>query len=225
MRCSQFSDRWLRSKIGLYPVHYSFRCMFFKPEDPEAPIGIINSCDVPRSIFWISSISEDGVVNASPWSFSGAIAYHPPQVYFSVTGKHKSGREKDTLVNVRDTREFVVNFPTYETREQMNITCASVDPDVDEMKLAGLETVASTLVTPPGINVSPIRLECELYKIIPLRGDKNTLVIGEVVGYHIQDQFMRDGKVDWLAYKPIGRMGRPDGYAVIDNIFFMDRPK
>ncbi len=204
---------------------YSFHTMFLKAHDPKAPSGLINSCDVPRSIFWITSISKDGVVNASPWSFSGAIAYRPPQVYFSATGLRQSGREADTLVNVRDTHEFVVNFPTYDTREEMNITCAAVDPDVDEMELAGLEKVTSTLVAPPGIKVSPIRLECALYKIVPLKGDNNSLVIGEVLGYHFQEQVIREGKVDWLAYRPIGRMGRADGYAVIEQVFYMDRPK
>ena len=199
--------------------------MFIRPDDPEAPPGLLNSCDVPRSIFWITSLSQDGIRNASPWSFSGAVAYKPPQVFFAVTGSRKDGRPKDTLQNVRDTGEFVVNFPTVDTREQMNITCAYVEPEVDEIELANLETVPSTLVEPPGLECSPIRLECRLFKTLPLLGEQNTLVIGEVLGYHLREDLFVDGEVDWLAYKPLARLGRADAYCVVDNAFYMERPR
>ncbi len=197
--------------------------MFYRADQEDLPPGFINSCDVPRSIFWISTLSKDRVVNLSPWSFSGAVAYKPAQVFFAVTGLRKDGREADTLINVCETGEFVVNFPTYDTREQMNLSSASVDAEVDETKLAGLEAVESTLVDPPGIQISPIRVECRLYEIFPLLGENNVLVVGEVVGYHIQDQYMKDGKVDWLAYSPIARMGRADCYTVVRNLFSMNR--
>ena len=198
--------------------------MFFKSDQPDIPPGLINSCDVPRSIFWITSQDPDGIVNAAPYSFSGAIAYKPPQVFFSATGLRKNGREADTVANARATGEFVVNFPTYESREQMNATSASVNPDADEMALAGLDKVSSSLVKPPGIKISPIRLECRLSQIVTLSGDHNTLVVGEVLGYHIQDEYLKDGKVDWVGYRPIARMGRADGYTVVDDVFFMQRP-
>ncbi len=198
--------------------------MFYKSDQPDIPPGLINSCDVPRSIFWVTSQDLDGIVNAAPYSFSGAVAYRPPQVFFSATGLGRRGGEKDSVANVRATGEFVVNFPTYESREQMNVTSANVDPEIDELALAGLEKVASTLVKPPGIKVSPIRLECRLSQIVTLSGDHNTLVIGEVLGYHIQDQYLKDGQVDWVAYRPIARMGRADGYTVVDDVFFMQRP-
>ena len=198
--------------------------MFYRSDQPDIPPGLINSCDVPRSIFWITSQDLDGIVNAAPYSFSGAVAYRPPQVFFSATGLRKGGGEKDSVSNVRATGEFVVNFPTYDSREQMNVTSANVDPAVDEMALAGLEKVPSTLVKPPGIKISPIRLECRLSQIVTLSGDHNTLVVGEVLGYHIQDEYMKEDKVDWAAYRPIARMGRADGYTVVDDVFFMERP-
>lgn len=197
--------------------------MFYKADQPDVPHGLINSCDVPRSIFWISSEDSDGVANAAPYSFSGAVAYSPPQVFFAATGL-KNGREADTVANVRTTGEFVVNFPTFASREQMNATSAPVDGDVDEMELAGLEKVESVMVRASGIKISPIRLECRLSQIVTLSGDHNTLVVGEVLGYHIQDQYLKDGVIDWLAYRPIGRLGRADGYTVVDNVFHMQRP-
>jgi len=199
--------------------------VFLRPDDPEIPNGLLNSCDVPRSIFWITTVSRDGIRNASPWSFSGAVAYKPPQVFFAVTGARKDGRPKDTLQNVHDTEEFVVNFPTFETREQMNITCAYVEPEVDEIDIAEIDTVPSTLVTPPGLACSPIRLECRLFETVNLLGEQNTMVIGEVLGYHFKEEFFVDGQVDWLAYKPLARLGRADAYCVVDNAFYMQRPQ
>lgn len=198
--------------------------MFYRSDQPDIPHGLINSCDVPRSIFWITSQDSDGIANAAPYSFSGAVAYNPPQVFFSATGLRKSGIEADTVVNVRETGEFVVNFPTYESRDQMNMTSAAVGPEIDEIELAELEKVASTLVKPPGIAVSPIRLECRLSQVVSLSGKHNTLVVGEVLGYHIQGRYLKDGKVDWSAYRPIARMGRADGYTIVDNLFYMQRP-
>ena len=197
--------------------------MFYRSQDPSAPHGLINSCDVPRSIFWITSQDTGGIANAAPYSFSGAVAYKPPQVFFAATGL-KNGKEANSVANVRATGEFVVNFPTYDSRELMNATSAAVPSEVDEMELAGLEKVASTLVTPPGIAISPIRLECRLRQIVVLAGDDNTLVVGEVLGYHIRGEFINDGAVDWTAYRPIARMGRADAYTVVEHVFHMSRP-
>ena len=199
--------------------------VFLRADDPHTPHGLLNSCDVPRSIFWITSVSNKGVRNASPWSFSGAVAYKPPQVFFAVTGSRKDGRPKDTLQNVRDTGEFVVNFPTFETREQMNITCEYVEPEVDEIELAKLATVPSTLVAPPGLECSPIRLECRLFETVTLMGNENTLVIGEVLGYHFKDGILVGDEVDWLAYKPLARLGRGNAYCVVNNALYMERPQ
>ncbi len=198
--------------------------MFYRSDQTDLPHGLINSCDVPRSIFWITSQDERGIANAAPYSFSGAVAYKPAQLFFAATGL-KNCREADSVANVRGTGEFVVNFPTYESRESMNATSATVDREVDEMELAGLKKVASTLVAPPGIEISPIRLECRLSQIVTLAGDHNTMVIGEVLGYHIDDRYIVDGMVDWVAYRPIARMGRADGYTVVDHVFHIQRPE
>ena len=108
----------------------------------------------------------------------------------------------------------------------MNQTCAPVAPEVDEMALAGLEAVPSTLVGPPGVKESPTRLECRLYKIFDLLGHHNTMVVGEVLGIYIDDDILlSNGEVDWLKYRPIARMGRSDGYTVVSELFFMNRPE
>ena len=199
--------------------------MFYPAKEDSMPPGLLNSCDVPRSIFWISTQSRGGIINLAPYSFSSAVAYKPPQVMFAVTGLRKNRQEADTLANIRETREFVVNFPPYAFRNEMNQTCASVAPEVDEMALAGLEPAASVLVNPPGVRASPIRLECRLYRIFELLGDHNTMVVGKVLGMHIEDHVLSNGEVDWLKYRPIARMGRSDGYTVVNTLFSMHRPE
>ena len=198
--------------------------MFYDTKDATMP-GLLNSCDVPRSIFWVSTQSREGVVNLAPYSFSSAVAYKPPQVMFSVTGLRKNRKEADSLANIRETLEFVVNFPPHAFREEMNQTSAAAGPEVDEMALAGLEPAPSALVGPPGVRESPIRLECRLYDIFDLLGDHNTMVVGEVLGIYIEDDILSDGEVDWLKYRPIARMGRSDGYTAVSELFFMGRPE
>jgi flavin reductase (DIM6/NTAB) family NADH-FMN oxidoreductase RutF len=198
--------------------------MFYEMGQCGAPAGLLNSCDAPRSIFWISTVSQGGAVNLAPYSFSSAIAYKPPQVMFAVTGLRKDGGEAHTLVNARETGEFVVNFVPYEFREQMNLTSAPAPADVDEMKLAKLQPVASNVVKPPGVKVSPIRLECRVARIVELLGSHNTMVVGEVVGIHIDDRIIHDGQVRWTAYKPVARLGRSDGYTHVTEEWFMNRP-
>ena len=198
--------------------------MFYDTNDGTMPSGLLNSCDVPRSIFWISTQSLEGVLNLAPYSFSSAVAYQPPQVMFAITGLRANNQEADTLANVRATQEFVVNFPAYRFRKEMNQTSASIEPEVDEMALAGLTPAPSMLVSPPGLGESPIRLECRLHEIFELLGDHNSMVVGEVLGVHIEESIVSNGVVDWLKYKPIARVGRSNSYTVVNELFFMDRP-
>ncbi len=198
--------------------------MFFEIGKDDGPSGLLNSCDIPRSIFWISTISADGIVNLAPYSFSSAIAYDPPQVMFSVTGLRAHGRESHTLVNARDTGEFAVNVVAYAFREQMNETSAPVRPEVDEIALAGLNAVPSRLIRPPGLRESPIRLECCVDRIIELQGVENTMVIGLVVGIHVDESILEDGQVKWTAYNPVARLGRADRYTDVRSEWSMTRP-
>ena len=175
---------------------------------------------VPRPIGWISSISPEGVVNLAPYSFFNAVSSRPNIVLFS------SGGRKDSVVNAEATGEFVCNMATWDLREHMNETSASVGPEVDETELAGLETVPSTLVKPPRVAASPVALECKYMQTVnlpPSDGVVNTVVFGQVVGVHIDDSVIEDGMVDVARFKPIARLGYHD-YAVVDELFSMKRP-
>lgn len=177
---------------------------------------------VPRPIGWISTLSRAGVRNLAPYSFFNAIGEKPYFVMFSSAG------HKDSITNALETGEFVCSLATWELREHMNVSSASVAPDVDEFALSGLTPAPSRLVKPPRVAESPVALECTTWQTIPLPGstasDGYTVVIGEVVGIHIDDRFIRDGRVDTAAMRPIARLGYAE-YCVVDEVFRMRRPE
>lgn len=181
---------------------------------------------VPRPIGWISSLSRDGICNLAPYSFFNAVSEKPAYVVFG------SGGIKDSLRNIDETGEFVCSLATSDLREHMNMTSAAVPPGVDEFPLAGLTAQRSHLVAPPRVKESPVAFECRHWKSIELPpavpGGSNgyTLVIGLVVGVHIDDRFIKDGMVDTGAMRPIARLGYMDYATVLpETMFTIDRPR
>ncbi|MFT4115376.1 flavin reductase family protein [Bradyrhizobium sp.] len=205
--------------------------MFFDPQknDHGLPRDPFKACIVPRPIGWVSTISASGVENLAPYSFFNAVAEFPRMVMVCVNANHADGRQKDTVVNVRQVPEFVVNLATWSQREAMNLSCAPVASEVDEFDLASLEKLPSRLVRPSRVAKAGIGLECRLHQIIDLpttpSGEPNAMMIGNVVGIHIDDEIMTDGRIDMKKLKPIARLGYSE-YAVVgaDNIFAMRRP-
>ena len=177
---------------------------------------------VPRPIGWISTLDAAGIVNLAPYSFFNALSTKPPFVMFS------SYAPKDSQRNAEATGEFVVNLATWALREEVNATSALVPPEVDEAAMAGLEMAPSVSVRPPRVKRSPVALECVYAQTVKLTDRAGTthpagVVIGEVVGVHIDDDVIRDGKVDVLRMRPIARLGYMD-YASVDAVFSMKRP-
>lgn len=204
--------------------------MFYEPSRGHGlPNNPLNALVVPRPIGWISTLGADGVPNLAPYSFFNAVAYEPPQVIFSATSGHpRDGGLKDSVQNARETGEFVVNLATWDLREAMNASAVPAPRDVDEFAYAGLTPAASTVVKAPRVAESPAHLECRTLRVIDLPSDDpddgNTLVLGEVVGVHVDDDLLVDGRVDILKARPIGRLGYLD-YVVVDTSFAMDRPR
>ena len=190
------------------------------PHDPfNAMVG-------PRPIGWISSQSAAGVRNLAPYSFFNAFNYVPPIVGFASIGA------KDSLHNIRETREFGWNLATRPLAERMNASCAAVPPEVDEFALAGLTPVASRGIAVPRVAESPVSFECKLTQVVQLEGVDGTkvdtwLVLGEVVGVHIARRLLNDGIYDTAAAEPILRAGGPADYFTVtrDNLFKMFRPR
>ena len=202
--------------------------MFYEPKKGHSlPQNPFSALVFPRPIGWISSLSKEGIANLAPYSFFNAIAYEPPQVMFASTDYHSNGGLKDSIANILDTKEFVVNLAT--KKLQQSVVHSSIDAPhgVDEFKLMKLKKRKSTMVQPPSVAESPATLECKLIRKIDLKGKKinqNIMIIGEVVGIHIKDAFISNGKVNSLAMRAISRMGYTE-YSEVKSRFLMDRPK
>ena len=154
--------------------------------------------------------------------------HDPPCVMYCPNGWEAGTTEvKDSLTNVEATGEFVFNMCPYALREQMNATAAHVPASVDEMAAAGLEAAPCTLVKPPRVKASPIALECHYLQTVHLpaapSGSPNHIVLGQVVGIHVADEVIIDGRIDARKVNPLARLGYLD-YATIDHIFAISRP-
>ena len=207
--------------------------MFYEPrnKDHGLPRNPFNSLVIPRPIGWISTVDNSGVFNLAPYSFFNAVSYSPPTVMFCGGAGSASDATKDSIRNVEATGEFVCNLATWATREQMNQSSATLPPDADEIELTGLTPVASTLVSPPRIKEAPVHLECRHVKSVDIPGwtpaDTYKMIIGEVVGIHINDEMISaEGVIDVARLIPIGRLGYNDYTRVSDeSMFTLERPK
>ena len=181
----------------------------------------------PRPIAWVSSVDTEGVANLAPFSYFNACADRPPTIMFAPNNPRPNGENKDTLRNIEQTNEFVVNLVGYDLREAMNLTSAHVGASVDEFELAGLTPAPSVHVKAPRVAEAPVSLECRFLTRLRLPSDhprvENNLVIGTVVGTHIADDIIRDGMIDMAAYRPVARLGYMD-YTSVETVFEMLRP-
>jgi flavin reductase (DIM6/NTAB) family NADH-FMN oxidoreductase RutF len=191
------------------------------PRNGGLPWDPFKAIVAPRPIGWVTTLTPDGVVNLAPYSYFNAVGDRPNVVIFS------SSTPKDSQRNAEATGEFVCNLATWETREQMNLTSATVD--ASEPELAGLELAASRLVRPPRVAAAPAALECvylDTYAIRTRDGREHTshVVFGEVVGIYVDERYITDeGRVDTAAMRPVARMGY-DEYTVVEGAFRMTRP-
>lgn len=181
---------------------------------------------VPRPIAFVSTLSRDGVRNLAPFSFFTAVSANPPVVCFCPVRRTGPDPYKDTLRNISETKEFVVNIVSEEFAEKMNICSAEFPPQVDEFHASGLTPISSDLVKPPRVAESHIHMECRLYLTIEfgaLPGSGN-LVLGEVVRFHVDDRIFDHFKIDPDKLRPIGRMGGST-YTRTTDRFEMVRPR
>ncbi|OOE12479.1 flavin reductase family protein [Fictibacillus arsenicus] len=162
---------------------------------------------VPRPIAWVSTISTEGVVNLAPFSFFNVASRNPPMLCISIgpgVGE-REGTEKDTLVNIRNQKEFVINVVPSSLGNEMQKTSENLPSEVDEFEAAGLTTLDSTVVKPKRVKEAPIQMECQLEQVIQLGSDH--LVIGRMVRYHINDDYyLGNYKVDLEKLQPLGRL-------------------
>jgi len=190
------------------------------PKTLERPnlYNLMTSAVAPRPVAWVSTINANGARNIAAFSYFNAMSTLPPLLVISV-GILAGGRVKDTLLNVQAVPEFVVHIASGDLMAQVEVTGLEFPHEVDEFAEAGLTAVPSEIVRPPRIAEAPVAMECVLHEIHPLpAGSKNTLVIGEVVRFHIREDLLGDNYlVDTLALDPISRLARKD-FALLGRI-------
>jgi len=177
----------------------------------------------PRPIGWIGSKGRDGSINLAPYSFFNAVADKPKLVMFSSSGR------KHSQQNARETGVFTCNFVSRNLAEKMNLTSAAVPYGTSEFEYAGLTPKQAELIDAPYVAEAFAVLECKVTEIIEpktLSGEptENVFVFGEVVGIHIDEAIVSDGRLDMALARPVARMGYMD-YCEGSDVFEMFRPK
>jgi flavin reductase (DIM6/NTAB) family NADH-FMN oxidoreductase RutF len=199
--------------------------LFFKPEERDRtlfPHDPFKAMIVPRPVGWISTVNAAGQVNLAPYSYFNAFSSVPMIVGFSSEG------EKDSAAFAMESGEFAWSMATWPQREQMNATAAPLARGENEFQHAALEQAPCELIKPPRVASSPAALECKVTQVVKLTGVEGTsiartLVLGQVIGLHVDPRFVRNGRLDAVAMQVIARCGY-DEYTVIDRLFTMARP-
>ena len=191
---------------------------------PSKRYHVLSSLVVPRPIAWVTTLNEDGVVNAAPFSYFQLMGENPPLVVLGI-GKRADGSAKDTFRNIRRTREFVINIVTEESAQFMNLCATDFPPSVSEVSSLGLRTEHSTVVRPPRLSVAPASLEARELQTLLI--GNNQVIMGELLVAHIDDAFI---EAESLRVKTenmhiIGRLqgGEAGGYSRTREPFHMKR--
>jgi flavin reductase (DIM6/NTAB) family NADH-FMN oxidoreductase RutF len=199
--------------------------MQIDPSQHSAPDNykLLTNLVVPRPIAWITTQDADGVVNLAPFSFFNAVSGNPLYLIVSVGSddpRENSGGVKDTAKNILASGEFVVNMVTEELFDAMNVSAADFPFGESELAAAGLHAAPSVKVKPPRVAESQASMECKLHSTQQL--GKNTLIVGEVVMFHVADQLMGP-RMHINGFAPIGRLGSPSVYCRSTNRFDVPR--
>lgn len=200
----------------------------FDPGDhsPQQIYKLLVGSVVPRPIAFVSTTDTNGIRNLAPFSFFTVASANPPVLCFCVAGRAKDMQRKDTLRNIEETGEFVVNIVSEEFGEQMNKTAAEVAPEVDEFALAGLTPLASELVRPPRVAESHVQMECRLRQVLRLSDEPagGNLVLGDVLRFHVRQSMVEDFRIDPSKLNALGRMAGST-YVRTHDRFDMERPR
>jgi flavin reductase (DIM6/NTAB) family NADH-FMN oxidoreductase RutF len=180
---------------------------------------------VPRPIALVTTLAQNGALNAAPYSLFNVVSHDPPILMISVL-PHPEGRLKDTANNIFATKEFVVGLVSETVAEAMNITCIDAPPGTDELQLARLETAPSTKVRPPRVAANPVGFECRFLTSLSF-GTNQTVIFGQILEVYVADQFVLNAErclVDTPRLNLIGGMHGAKWYAKLSDRFEMERP-
>ena len=192
------------------PTEQSFK------ENHKIMIGSI----VPRPIAFVSTKSNDGILNLAPFSYFNGVCSNPPTVMFAPSRRGYDGLKKDTLNNIQNTKEFVINIVSEEISDQM-VTCSTdYDNEVDEFEVSGLTPVDCVKVNPPRLKESKISFECKLNTIVEIgkaEAGAGFIVIGTIIMFHIDDTVYKDGHINLNTLNPIGRLAGNSYTRIVDT--------
>ena len=205
--------------------------MLIDPRNFDRFNMILTGVVVPRPIAFVSTISTEGVVNLAPYSFFNAMAYNPPTLIFSSSRRAPgwADKRKDTLANIEETGEYVVNVVVDDIAAAMNATAAEYPADVSEFAVAGLTEAPSEMVRAPRVAESPVNMECRLMQVVNIGEQPHAhgLVIGEIVRMHVRDDILYDGpnglRINHEALRPTGRLAG-NMYCRTDAVYELIRP-
>lgn len=189
----------------------------FRTDDPEInPYRLLTALVVPRAIAWVSTVSKEGVANLAPHSFFTIASSRPPIVCFASVG------HKDTLRNVLETREFVVNVANRRQMDQVNQTSARFEPDISEAEVCGIEMTPSAFVTPARVTGSPASIECTLHSTYDV--GNSVMIFGDVVGINVSNDVLEDGHPEFKLLDVVSRLGR-DEWGFGTDVVSVPRPR
>ncbi|HTS25404.1 MAG TPA: flavin reductase family protein [Bryobacteraceae bacterium] len=193
--------------------------------DPREIAKLLTSVVLPRPIAFVSTLSLEGVPNLAPFSYFTVASSTPPVLCFAPIVR-RDGTKKDTLLNIEATREFVVNIVSEDIAAKMNVCSGEYPPDVNEFAVSGLTPVASDLVKAPRVRESHVNMECRLLQIVEVSSKPGggSLVLGEVVRFHVDGDILKGDTVDPGKLRAVGRMGGAT-YARTTDRFDLERPK
>lgn len=182
---------------------------------PEATYRLLSGVVVPRPIAWITTLTEDGVVNLAPFSCFTFVSNKPPMLGVNIG--RKRGVRKDTGANIHAMREFVVHIGHSGQLHAIHESSVEHAPDVSEADLLGLATAPSVTVRTPRLLDAPVAMECRLDRVIEFGTTGAEFIVGEITLFHIRDGLYRDGKVQTQELDPVCRIGGPN-YATLGEI-------
>ncbi|GAA1908388.1 flavin reductase family protein [Streptantibioticus ferralitis] len=184
--------------------------------DAKSAYKLLIGTIIPRPVAWVSTVSTAGVGNLAPISFFTCVGRKPPKVSLSLQPR-EDGTLKDSFVNIRETGEFVTNMATLPQAHAVHRTAVDFAPDVDEFDMVDVEKEPSALVKPPRVKGAPLALECRVDRILSAPDGLHNVVWGEVVNFYVRDDLYINGRIDFGAIAPVGRLAAE--YTVVNNTF------
>ncbi len=182
-----------------------FGSLDFQAQSEGAVYHWMNGMIVPRPIAFVTSVSEEGVVNGAPFSYFNAVTASPPVL--SIAVGRREGVPKDTSRNIRRSGQFVVNVCSVDLAGSISLAAGDFPADQSEIEVAGLTLLPSTRISVPRVANSPIHLECELERVVELGEGPVDLILGRIVFVHFRKDLLDDeGRIDPARLDPLARM-------------------